>query len=154
MLHDAEKSNSTAMTTPIKRVIGRPFVKGEVANPGGRPKGLASYVRDATGDGKRAVDIAIAIMLGDTTVTQDKHMRISPELQLDAVKWLVDRGWGKAVNPIEITGLDGGPIQRLDLTVLAATDLEHLEAILSRSAAAMHGGTANDPNITPNEPQT
>lgn len=137
MTNIAESSGNLAVGEVInspKRVIGRPFVKGVVTNPGGRPKGLAAYVREATGDGKRAVDIAVALMLGDNSVTMGGVKQISPELQLDAAKWLMDRGYGRSVNPVEITGLDGGPIQRLDLTILAAADLDQLESILSKSA--------------------
>lgn len=136
--HNRDSDVISAVAPPVKRVIGRPFLPGNVANPGGRPKGLAAYVREATQDGRSAVDLAVRIMAGDVSATSGSRMSISPELQLDAAKWLIDRGFGKSVSPVEITGLDGGPIQRIDLTVLAATDLDHLEAILSRSS----GGNA------------
>jgi hypothetical protein len=45
MTHNTENSMETA------RVVGRPFPKGTSGNPGGRPRGLAAYVRENTDGG-------------------------------------------------------------------------------------------------------
>jgi hypothetical protein len=42
----AQNSDETAGAT----IVGRPFPKGRSGNPGGRPKGLAKYVRELVGD--------------------------------------------------------------------------------------------------------
>ena len=44
-------------------VIGRPFAKGVSGNPGGRPKGLARYVRELVGDdGRRIADFMLNVL--------------------------------------------------------------------------------------------
>ncbi len=69
-------------------VVGRPFPKGVSGNPGGRPKGLARYVRELVGDdGRRIADF----MLG---VLEDESERT--ETRLKAAEWLAVRGFGKA----------------------------------------------------------
>lgn len=47
---------------------------------------------------------------------------------------LLDRGWGKPAQSVEMTGKDGGPIETVDLSKLTDKDLGNLNAILSRAA--------------------
>ena len=49
-----------------KTLVGRPFPKGVSGNPGGRPRGLAAYVRESTGNGHEMVDLMTSIMRGET----------------------------------------------------------------------------------------
>jgi hypothetical protein len=75
----AENSNETA---PAK-IIGRPFPKGVSGNPGGRPRGLAAYVRELVGDdGCRIADFMLAVL-------EDDAERI--ETRMEAARWLADR---------------------------------------------------------------
>ncbi len=70
------------------RIIGRPFPKGVSGNPGGRPKGLARYVRELVGDdGRRIADFMLEVLDDETERT---------ETRLKAAGWLADRGFGKA----------------------------------------------------------
>jgi hypothetical protein len=70
------------------KIVGRPFPRGVSGNPGGRPKGLARYVRELVGDdGRRIADF----MLG---VLDDESERT--ETRLKAAEWLAERGFGKA----------------------------------------------------------
>lgn len=53
--------NSVETASP--GVIGRPFAPGMSGNPGGRPKGLARYVRELVGDdGRRVADFMLAVL--------------------------------------------------------------------------------------------
>lgn len=66
------------------------FQKGATPNPGGRPKGLARYVRDLVGnDGRRIADYMLNILNDRKATTADR---------MKAAMWLADRGFGKAVD--------------------------------------------------------
>jgi hypothetical protein len=80
----AENSIETA-----PRVVGRPFPKGVTGNPGGRPAGLARYVRELVGeDGRRIADFMVGVLDDESERT---------ETRMQAAAWLGDRGFGKAV---------------------------------------------------------
>jgi hypothetical protein len=77
----AQNSDETATS-----VGGRPFPKGVSGNPGGRPKGLARYVRELVGDdGRRIADFMLSVLDDETERT---------ETRLKAAEWLADPGFG------------------------------------------------------------
>lgn len=91
----------------------RPGVSG---NPGGRPKGFGDRIRMLTRDGEELIEIALKVARGELSVvkaTKDGNFDVLPTAKerLDAIAWLGDRGWGKAAQPVEVTGEDGGPLQ-------------------------------------------
>jgi hypothetical protein len=67
------------MANAPQRVVGRPFTKGVSANPGGRPKGLASRIREETADGAVMVAFVLDVFRDDTESTkmrlEDLHAR-------------------------------------------------------------------------------
>ena len=69
-------------------VVGRPFQKGQVANPGGRPKGIEALARKHT-------PAAIAALVDALR---------SPKERVGAAVALLDRGWGKPTAQIENIG--------------------------------------------------
>lgn len=86
-----------------------PWVKGQSGNPAGRPKmasQLARLARSKTQDGLELVEFAVAVMRGEVVgapgAQGDEPERPSVHDRMDALKWLADRGWGKAVEHIEI----------------------------------------------------
>ena len=87
-----------------KTVIGRAFKPGQSGNPSGRPKGFNHLIRDETDDGKELVLLAIKIMRGKMSVRGFGGMKFRPSVRerLEALKWLADRGWGKAVESIDV----------------------------------------------------
>ena len=86
----------------MKTVVGRPFLPGQTGNAGGRPKGLASYIRDTTDGGREMVDLMVAVMRGETVDGKKPKVRD----RMDAVSWLADRGFGRAIAQIEARSLN------------------------------------------------
>ena len=75
-------------------MVGRPFVPGVSGNPGGRPKGLARYVRELVGDdGRRVADLMLGIMEDEREPTLTR---------MEAARWLADRGFGRSHVPVEV----------------------------------------------------
>ena len=101
------------------RDSGGRFAKGVTGNPGGRPKGLASQIRERSEEGAKLVEVVWDIMEnpGGTGVQAKK-------LQLQAVEWLTDRGWGKAIAIVEHSG------SVTNINVLANMSDEDLRAVI------------------------
>jgi hypothetical protein len=90
--------NSSGSAPPRRRVPGRPFVKGQSGNAGGRPKGLRE-VQDYAGVFTfEAVDTLVTIMRG----------RSQKEARQAAVA-ILDRACGKPAQPIG--GVPGEPLR-------------------------------------------
>lgn len=79
---------------------GRPFRKGQSGNPGGRPK-VAAEIRDlAQQHGPDAVKKLVALM----------KSAAREDVQVRAAEALLDRGYGRPGQALELTGKDGGPL--------------------------------------------
>jgi len=95
----AENRDETA--APLAVVRGRPFLPGNSANPGGRPKGLAELVRRETKDGAELVAFMLRVLRSRKEPMRHK---------LEAVAWLADRGFGKALQQMELSGPGSEPL--------------------------------------------
>ena len=95
----AENSGITA----LRPAGGRPFVPGLSGNPGGRPKGLAALVREETLDGRELVAFMLNVLRGRRKGTTLK-------LRMEAAAWLADRGFGKALQQLELSGPGAEPL--------------------------------------------
>jgi hypothetical protein len=79
---------------------------GESGNPGGKPKGcmnLRTRILEKTKDGATLLAMLLDIMEND----EDTGHRLT------AIKILLERCWGKPVESVEHSGVDGQPIQIL-----------------------------------------
>ena len=77
------------------------FKPGNSANPGGRPKGLAELVRRETKDGAELVRFMLGVLRG-----RKQPLRY----RLEAATWLADRGFGKALQQMELSGPGSEPL--------------------------------------------
>jgi hypothetical protein len=71
------------------------IVKGTTLNPGGRPKGLASRVRDMTNQGEELLSYLLKVVKGEERASGADRIR--------AAELLLQRGFGKAPE-IQLTG--------------------------------------------------
>lgn len=74
------------------------FKPGQSGNPGGRPAGLAALVKQETRDGAELVEFYLRILRGK---------RQPLRYRLEAASWLADRGFGKAVQQVEVGNIEG-----------------------------------------------
>ena len=89
-----------------------PWKPGQSGNPSGRPKGsrdLAGYVLEATDGGKELVDALLSIVRGDVpnVPVQEgswlrKDQQVRPADQLKAIEMLLDRGFGRSPEQLDI----------------------------------------------------
>lgn len=101
--------------------------KGQSGNPGGRPKGLKE-VQDAA---RQHTEAAIKTL---ADIAKDKEQTASARVA--AAEVLLDRGWGKAQQTIEVEGMSGLPDHVID-AILAACDI--IESVKSDGARASEG---------------
>ena len=79
---------------------GRPFKKGQSGNPGGRPKALRQVeelARTQTMDALKTLE------------TIHKNPKAPPAARVAAANALLDRGWGKSRQALEMGNLEGSP---------------------------------------------
>jgi hypothetical protein len=78
----------------------KPWAKGRSGNPGGRPRGFASAIRQVTGNGTALVAFGWKLV---------GNSKAPWSVRLEPAKWLADRGWGRVPQQAE-TGATGGLI--------------------------------------------
>ena len=104
-------------------VWGRPFRKGKSGNPGGRPAiplELKQAVRALTQDAIKTLELGVKGKLGDDTATT----------RLMAAQAILDRGWGKPPQAVEVVAgyKDAEPL------LPHMTEDEVLERLLAKRA--------------------
>ena len=131
--------NITENSIETAKVVGKPFPKGVSGNPGGRPRGLAAYVRESTGNGQEMVDLMTSIMRGETIDGAAPRIRD----RMDAASWLADRAFGKPTTQIEATSRS----MNVDITLseMSTERLVSLELpcllLISRFSVQVRGGS-------------
>ena len=96
-IQDAPKPHKAPWLAQYRFQPGQPS-----ANPTGRKKkevSLSEYVRDKTGQGRKLVDEALRIVAGKGRYSDARASDVVAALQL-----LLERGWGKAPQQIELSG--------------------------------------------------
>lgn len=112
MSDDKDEAIFPTEVIPRKRTIanwgGQPFKKGNSGGCG-RPKSFNYLIRRETKGGKELVQLAVDIMRGLLRVKGYGGIDTNPTIKerFEALKWLADRGWGKALESYEVTTNDG-----------------------------------------------
>lgn len=117
--------------TPARTTAGR-FRKGASGNPSGRPKVALELAETA-----RTYTAQALTTLG--TICADTEAPAAA--RVSAACALLDRGYGKPVQPTELSGPDGAALEvQHDLAALSLAELDLLDALLARAG----GGAAGD----------
>lgn len=123
-----------SQNSPPEKPGRKLFVKGQSGNPGGRPKAVVEVINAARQHTAEAIK---------TLATICKNADSPESARIAAAVALLDRGWGKPVQPAEVTGKDGGPIRTApDLSSLTDDQLSILGAITGSAAARAVGDDA------------
>lgn len=99
--------------------IGRPFEKGRSGNPNGRPK-VVGEIQDLARKYGPAAIAKLAQMSGlvaNTPAAENESARIA------AIRELLDRGYGKAMQPTDITS-NGESVRYVVLSVPEAENTD------------------------------
>jgi len=101
-----------------------PWKPGQSGNPSGRPRGtrdLAGYVLETTGGGKELIDALVCIARGvmpNVAVQKGsrprKDQQVRPADQLKAIEMLLDRGFGRSPQQLDIAhSVSDRPLEHL-----------------------------------------
>lgn len=93
--------------------------KGQSGNPGGRPAVVKKVRALAQQHSEEGIEALVAI-------GRDRNEKGA--VRVAAWKEVLDRGLGKAVQGVEVTGADGAPV-RMSLEKLSEADLEKAREI-------------------------
>ena len=106
-----------------------PWQPGQSGNPSGRPKGtrdLAGYVLETTDGGKELVDALLCLARGvlpNISVQEGsrprKDQQVRPADQLKAIERLLDRGFGRSPQQLDIAySVSNRPLEHLSVETL------------------------------------
>ena len=87
--------------TPGNRGVSGRFLPGVSGNPTGRPKGFAALIQAETKDGAELVAYMLGVLRAPKQPTA---------LRMAAAQWLADRGFGKALQQMELSGPGAEPL--------------------------------------------
>jgi len=114
------------------KAIGRPFEKGRSGNPNGRPKVVGEIKDLARQYGPRAIAMLAEMsgLVANTPAAENESARIA------AIRELLDRGYGKAMQPTDITS-NGESVRYV---VLSVPEAENTDEWLRQYAPPMIEG--------------
>ena len=130
--------NRTKTGRFAKGASGNPatrFQPGQSGNPEGRPKSLAANIRAKVGDdGEALVQQLLAIA----------RRRGSAWGRVQAIKELLDRGWGKSPQAISVTAVPTIRTPDVDLLKRIATveEMRVMRDVMRRALAIQHADEA------------
>lgn len=98
------------------------FVKGQSGNPGGRPKAVMPDGRTLSEAAREHSPEALKVLVEALKV---------PETAMAAAKEILDRGFGRPAQAVELTGGEGGPVavEHFNTAALSAAALREIAAL-------------------------
>jgi len=119
---DSKRVTMTTANNPSNNLS--PWKPGQSGNPSGRPRGtrdLAGYVLETTDGGKELVDSLLSIARGvmpNVPVQEGsrsrKDQQVRPADQLKAIEMLLDRGFGRSPQQLDIAhSVSNRPLEHL-----------------------------------------
>jgi hypothetical protein len=126
-----------------------PWQPGQSGNPSGRPKGtrdLAAYVLETTDGGKELVDALVCLAKGimpNVPVQEGsrprKDQQVRPADQLKAIEMLLDRGFGRSPQQLDIAhNVSSRPLEHLSDETLRLL-VETAEQLEGGSGVVVYG---------------
>ena len=116
-----------------QRVDGRQpdgkFAKGLAPAGPGRPKGVSTIVRELTGEGQEPVDVLLAIMRDKLLDGEGERQPVPVRLRKEAAETLLDRGWGKPTQPVEVNEREIDAAIEAELARLAVLESSKEESL-------------------------
>lgn len=100
-----------------------PFAPGKSGNPSGRPRYVLPDGRTLSELCRTYTEDAIQALV-DVCTGAD----VPAAAKVAASQALLDRGWGKPAQALEVTGAGGGPLEHRDMSVAPLAVLEWLAA--------------------------
>ena len=127
-----------------------PWQPGQSGNPSGRPRGtrdLAGYVLETTDGGKELVDALLSIARGvmpNVPVQKGsrprKDQQVRPADQLKAIEMLLDRGFGRSPQQLDIAhNVSDRPLKHLSDETLRLL-VENARQLEEGSGVVVDGG--------------
>ena len=127
-----------------------PWKPGQSGNPSGRPKGtrdLSGYVLETTDGGRELVDALVSLARGimPNVAVQEgsrprKDQRVRPADQLKAIEMLLDRGFGRSLQQLDIAhSVSDRPLEHLSDETLRLL-VENARQVKEGSGVVVDGG--------------
>lgn len=113
------------MSDPPKRVVGRPFVKGQITNPGGRARGADRQFREwlkESHDDKTRFQVMLDRLDSIIRTGEDKDA-------LAAIKFVMERGFGMPKAHVELSAGLTDEQRAEELRILATETLAALPIV-------------------------
>lgn len=145
----AENSQGSARSRKRGRGPGKPFQPGVSGNPGGRPKALKELKERIQVRGDELVDELLRIALPALAAAAPVELglgrmgRIVPPSHRErilAVKELLDRGYGRALLAVEVSGPGGGGVPIRPIEEMNSSERRDRMVELARKAGARAAG--------------
>jgi hypothetical protein len=122
------------------------FKPGQSGNPGGRPKTLKELKDRIQRRGDDLVDILFGIAEGLPERVGTRVVGPSHADRYHCAKELLDRGYGRTLQAVELTGKGGGPLEARDISELnSAERRDRLRELLAKAALKAAAATTAAP---------